>query len=224
MEAAKLAGWDEIELLPEPVAAAFAYFNEQTIPDNSNVLLFDLGGGTLDVCIFKIQNNLIEIISNTGDSKFGGRDFDTVLINYFKNALSTKYGISFVKHKKYLLMVKCQKIKETLSVMVNASLDVDDFDTTQEGNIQISQEGFHKMCEILLNKVKNTLNAALHSSNFNANQIHKVLHVGGGSRMLMIKQLLRNMFPEAEHCIEEHPDEVVAIGAAYYAYNLPSDS
>uniref|UniRef100_A0A914Q1M2 Heat shock protein 70 n=1 Tax=Panagrolaimus davidi TaxID=227884 RepID=A0A914Q1M2_9BILA len=109
--------------------------------------------------------------------------------------------------------------------MKNASLDVDDFDPTQEGkNIQISQEGFQKMCEVLLNKVKNTLNAALFNSNFNANQINKVLHVGGGSRMPMIKQLLRNMFPEAEHCIEEHPDEVVAIGASYYAYSLPSDS
>uniref|UniRef100_A0A914QEK6 Heat shock protein 70 n=1 Tax=Panagrolaimus davidi TaxID=227884 RepID=A0A914QEK6_9BILA len=121
-------------------------------------------------------------------------------------------------------MVKCQEIKENLSDMVNASLDVDDFDTTQEGYIEISQEGFQKMCELLLNKVKNTLNAALHISNFNANQINKVLHVGGGSRMPMIKQLLRNMFPQAEHCIEEHPDEVVAIGAAYYAYSLPSDS
>uniref|UniRef100_A0AC35FI13 Uncharacterized protein n=1 Tax=Panagrolaimus sp. PS1159 TaxID=55785 RepID=A0AC35FI13_9BILA len=105
----------------KPIAAAFAYFNDRSISNNSNVLLFDLGGGTVDVCIFKIQNNQIEIISNTGDSKF-------------------------------------------------------------------------------------------------------VLHVGGGSRMPMIKQLLRNMFPEAEHCIEEHPDEVVAIGAAYYAYSLPSDS
>uniref|UniRef100_A0A914PJZ3 Heat shock protein 70 n=1 Tax=Panagrolaimus davidi TaxID=227884 RepID=A0A914PJZ3_9BILA len=224
LEAATIAGWKEIILLPEPIAAAFAYFNDRSISNNSNVLLFDLGGGTLDVCIFKIENNQIEIISNTGDSKFGGRDFDTVLINYFKNALSTKYGISFVKQKKYLLMVKCQKIKETLSVIENASLDVDDFDTTQEGNIEISREGFQKMCEILLNKVKNTLNAALHNSNFNANQINKVLHVGGGSRMPMIKELLRNMFPKAEHCIEEHPDEVVAIGAAYYAYVLPSDS
>uniref|UniRef100_A0A914QNZ1 Heat shock protein 70 n=1 Tax=Panagrolaimus davidi TaxID=227884 RepID=A0A914QNZ1_9BILA len=120
LEAAEIAGWKEIILLPEPIAAAFAYFNDRSISNNSNVLLFDLGGGTLDVCIFKIQNNQIEIISNTGDSKFGGRDFDTVLINYFKNALSTQYGISFVKHKKYLLMVKCQKIKETLSVVVNA--------------------------------------------------------------------------------------------------------
>uniref|UniRef100_A0AC35F3X4 Heat shock protein 70 n=1 Tax=Panagrolaimus sp. PS1159 TaxID=55785 RepID=A0AC35F3X4_9BILA len=119
-------------------------------------------------------------------------------------------------------MVKCQKIKKILSVLVNASLDADDFDPTQEGNIQISQEGFQKMCELLLNRVKNTLNDALHNSNFNANQINKVLHVGGGSRMPLIKQLLRNIFPAAG--IEEHPDEVVAIGAAYYAYSLPSDS
>uniref|UniRef100_A0A914Q348 Hypoxia up-regulated protein 1 n=1 Tax=Panagrolaimus davidi TaxID=227884 RepID=A0A914Q348_9BILA len=121
-------------------------------------------------------------------------------------------------------MIKCQEIKEILSVMVDASLDVDDFDANQEGSIEISQKRFQKMCEVLLNRVKNTLNAALHNSNFNTTEINKVLHVGGGSRMPMIKQLLRNMFPDAEHCIEEHPDEVVAIGAAYYAYSLPSDS
>uniref|UniRef100_A0A914PDD7 Uncharacterized protein n=1 Tax=Panagrolaimus davidi TaxID=227884 RepID=A0A914PDD7_9BILA len=62
--------------------------------------------------------------------------------------------------------------------------------------------------------------ASLNNSKLEANQVHKVLLVGGGSRMPMIKQLLRNMFPEAEHCIEEHPEEVVAIGASYYAYTV----
>uniref|UniRef100_A0A914PNL7 Heat shock protein 70 n=1 Tax=Panagrolaimus davidi TaxID=227884 RepID=A0A914PNL7_9BILA len=120
LEGAKLAGWKETILLPEPIAAAFAYFNDRLITNNSNVLLFDLGGGTLDVCIFKITDEKIEIISNTGDSKFGGRDFDGVLINYFKNALSTQYDITLIKNKKYLLMIKCQEIKESLSVMTNS--------------------------------------------------------------------------------------------------------
>uniref|UniRef100_A0A914QJB7 Heat shock protein 70 n=1 Tax=Panagrolaimus davidi TaxID=227884 RepID=A0A914QJB7_9BILA len=60
MKAAKDAGWEEIELLPEPVAAAFTYFVKRPIPSNSNILVFDLGGGTLDVCIFKIKNNQME--------------------------------------------------------------------------------------------------------------------------------------------------------------------
>uniref|UniRef100_A0AC34F971 Heat shock protein 70 n=1 Tax=Panagrolaimus sp. ES5 TaxID=591445 RepID=A0AC34F971_9BILA len=169
--AAKLAGWNEIELLPEPIAAAFAYFIDRPISNNSTVLLFDLGGGTLDVCIFKVENNQIQIISNIGDSKLGGRNFDTVLINYFRNLLNTKYGI-------YRLMLESQRIKEDLSSIKNSS------------------------------------------SNLKENQINKVLHVGGGSRMPMIKELLKEMFPVSEHCCEEHPDEVVAIGAAYYEYTV----
>uniref|UniRef100_A0AC34FIN9 Heat shock protein 70 n=1 Tax=Panagrolaimus sp. ES5 TaxID=591445 RepID=A0AC34FIN9_9BILA len=121
IKAAKLAGWNEIELLPEPIAAAFAYFIDRSIPNNSTVLLFDLGGGTLDVCIFKIQNNQIQIISNTGDSKLGGRNFDTILINYFKNLLNANYGISVLKDKKYKLIFECQNIKEDLSSVLNSS-------------------------------------------------------------------------------------------------------
>uniref|UniRef100_A0A914YFQ5 Heat shock protein 70 n=1 Tax=Panagrolaimus superbus TaxID=310955 RepID=A0A914YFQ5_9BILA len=117
IEAAKLAGFKEVKLLPEPIAAAFAYFINRPIPNNSTVLLFDLGGGTLDVCIFKIINDQICIISNTGDSKLGGRDFDTILINHFKNQLSTKYNITLLSKRNYQMMTTCQKIKETLSVM-----------------------------------------------------------------------------------------------------------
>uniref|UniRef100_A0A914QY36 Heat shock protein 70 n=1 Tax=Panagrolaimus davidi TaxID=227884 RepID=A0A914QY36_9BILA len=67
--AAKEAGWKEVQLLPEPIAAAFAYFIERPISNNSIVLLFDLGGGTLDVCIFKVENDSMKIISNTGDTQ-----------------------------------------------------------------------------------------------------------------------------------------------------------
>uniref|UniRef100_A0AC35GH92 Heat shock protein 70 n=1 Tax=Panagrolaimus sp. PS1159 TaxID=55785 RepID=A0AC35GH92_9BILA len=220
IKAAEIAGWKDVILLPEPIAAAFAYFHGRPIPSNSNVLIFDLGGGTLDVCIFKIKNDRLQVISNTGDSKFGGRDFDTVLINYFKNALSTKYGINLVKNKKYLLMIKCQEIKESLSILTKANLDIDEFDTNQDGIISVTREEFEKMTQSLLNKVENTLIAALYKPKLYANQIDKVLLVGGGSRMPMIKDLLKEKFPKAEHCCHEHPDEVVAIGAAHYACNL----
>uniref|UniRef100_A0AC35GQY9 Heat shock protein 70 n=1 Tax=Panagrolaimus sp. PS1159 TaxID=55785 RepID=A0AC35GQY9_9BILA len=220
LEAAKIAGWEEIVLLSEPIAASFAFFNDRPIEDNSFILLFDLGGGTLDVCIFKIQNNQIQIISNTGDSKLGGRDFDTVLIKYFQNALLTKYGISLVKNKKYLLMLQCEKIKESLTLLKNCFLDVEDFDPNQEGQILINVEEFKSMAEALLNKIKNTVQSALYNSKLDKNQINKILYAGGGSRMPMIKSLLEEIFPEAEHCREEQPDEVVAIGAAYYAYNI----
>ena len=75
------------------------------------------------------------------------------------------------------------------------------------------------MAKPLLNKIQNTINSSLYNSGYNSKQINRILLVGGGSRMPMIKQLLKEAFPEAEHCCEEHPDEIVAKGAAYYAYS-----
>uniref|UniRef100_A0AC35FH20 Uncharacterized protein n=1 Tax=Panagrolaimus sp. PS1159 TaxID=55785 RepID=A0AC35FH20_9BILA len=219
LEAAKIAGCEKVELLPEPIAAAFAYFHDRPISNNSKVLVFDLGGGTLDVCIFNIKNGKIHILSNTGDSKFGGRDFDTVLNYHFKNILYTKYGISVADSKKYLLMTKCEEIKEMLSECNSANLDIDYFDGNQDGFIPITREEFEKMTELLLNKVRNTIQSALYHSKYTANQINKILQVGGGSRMPMMKNLLYKIFPNAKHCCEVHPDEVVAIGAAHFARN-----
>uniref|UniRef100_A0AC34F3B1 Heat shock protein 70 n=1 Tax=Panagrolaimus sp. ES5 TaxID=591445 RepID=A0AC34F3B1_9BILA len=223
LEAAKFAGWDEVILLPEPIAAAFAYYIGRPIKDNSYVFLFDLGGGTLDICIFKIANNQINIISNTGDSKLGGRDFDTVLINYFKNMLNANYGISAFIYRKYKLMLECQQIKEDLTYVYSTSLNVDEFESYQDGIISITREEFERMTIFLLNKIRNTILAALFKSNLKEKQIDKVLYVGGGSRMPMIRKLLKEVFPHAEQCCEEHPDEVVAIGAAYYAYSIFSE-
>uniref|UniRef100_A0AC34FIT5 Uncharacterized protein n=1 Tax=Panagrolaimus sp. ES5 TaxID=591445 RepID=A0AC34FIT5_9BILA len=119
LESAKLAGWENITLLPEPIAASFAYFNNREIPNNSNVLLFDLGGGTLDVCLFKIINGSLQIISNIGDTCLGGRDIDNLLIRHFTNALKFKYSINVNERvrRKYLLMLECQAIKHNLTIM-----------------------------------------------------------------------------------------------------------
>uniref|UniRef100_A0A914PTC3 Heat shock protein 70 n=1 Tax=Panagrolaimus davidi TaxID=227884 RepID=A0A914PTC3_9BILA len=114
--AALLAGWKEIHLLPEPVAAAFAYFIDKPIPSNSKLFLFDLGGGTLDICIFKITGEKLEIIGRSGDPYLGGRDFDNILIEYFREQLLSKYGVTVAENKKYKLMKECQEIKHNLSL------------------------------------------------------------------------------------------------------------
>uniref|UniRef100_A0AC34FKK7 Heat shock protein 70 n=1 Tax=Panagrolaimus sp. ES5 TaxID=591445 RepID=A0AC34FKK7_9BILA len=114
--AATLAGWDSVHLLPEPTAAAFTYFLERPIPKSCILLVFDLGGGTLDICISKIESNKIQTIANSGDQKLGGRDFDNLLIDYFVKKLYDGYGISVDGGKKYKLMLECQKIKHYLSL------------------------------------------------------------------------------------------------------------
>uniref|UniRef100_A0AC35F076 Heat shock protein 70 n=1 Tax=Panagrolaimus sp. PS1159 TaxID=55785 RepID=A0AC35F076_9BILA len=181
--AAVLAGWNIVELLPEPVAAVFAYFIDRPIPNNSTLLLFDLGGGTLDVCVFHVANNEIEILSIDGDSQLGGRDFDNVLIDYFHDRLKTEKGINELGDRKYKLIQDCEKIKEDLSAIDKSWLDVDGYDPSKTGLLTIIQTEFEKLSEALLIRIKNCILSAVNKSS--AKDIDKVFFVGGGSRMPM---------------------------------------
>uniref|UniRef100_A0AC35G468 Uncharacterized protein n=1 Tax=Panagrolaimus sp. PS1159 TaxID=55785 RepID=A0AC35G468_9BILA len=220
-DAAVFAGWEKVHLLPEPVAAAFAYFVDQTLPDNSIFLLLDLGGGTLDVCIFKVIKNHIEIICRSGDPNFGGRDFDNLLVDYFKKRLENDFQVVISGRRKYKLMQLCQEIKHDLTVCKDYKLDVEDFDVSKENLcIPITQEQFYDISTNLIEKLKRNIEAALNKAGYTKKDINKVLYVGGGCRMPKVEQLLKKMFPNVEHCCQQNPDEVVAIGAAYYSYYL----
>uniref|UniRef100_A0A914YW03 Heat shock protein 70 n=1 Tax=Panagrolaimus superbus TaxID=310955 RepID=A0A914YW03_9BILA len=222
LEAAKLAGWKTIDLLPEPIAASFAYFNNREIPNNSNILLFDLGGGTLDVGLFKIIDQKIEIISKFGDICLGGRDIDNLLIRHFSTILRFRYNINVNEkiRRKYRLMLECQKIKQNLTAMKKDTLNVETFDSNINGVIEIERFELEELMTDLLQRMKTAINQTLNNANLAPKEIHKVLQVGGGCRMPVVKEMLKNMFPNSENCVEENPDEVVAVGAAIYAYHL----
>uniref|UniRef100_A0AC34F9C6 Heat shock protein 70 n=1 Tax=Panagrolaimus sp. ES5 TaxID=591445 RepID=A0AC34F9C6_9BILA len=217
-DAALVAGWKKIHLLPEPIAASFAYFIDRPIPSNFTFLLFDLGGGTLDVCIFKITNTKIQVVSRSGDSNLGGRDFDNILIEYFKGKLKKMYGIFVPEEKKYKIMLQCQKIKENLSEIEKDEFDVQEIRCETEEYILITRKIFEDLSLNLLDKIKATIQRAMNKSK--SFKIDKVLLAGGGCRMPMIKKYLKKTFKDSEVCCEKHPDEVVAIGAAYYANYL----
>uniref|UniRef100_A0A914QDD2 Heat shock protein 70 n=1 Tax=Panagrolaimus davidi TaxID=227884 RepID=A0A914QDD2_9BILA len=123
IKAAKLGGWKIIYLLPEPIAAAFAYCDEAALEINLNLLVFDLGGGTLDIFIVKTAKCMLNFLSSNGSLFLGGRDFDTILIKYFEKILYQKYGTEIMKNesKKYKFMADCQEAKNTLSYEMEAS-------------------------------------------------------------------------------------------------------
>uniref|UniRef100_A0A914QDL6 Heat shock protein 70 n=1 Tax=Panagrolaimus davidi TaxID=227884 RepID=A0A914QDL6_9BILA len=189
--AAELAGWKIVHLLAEPIAATIAYFVDRPIPSSFNMLLFDLGGGTLDLCIFKVEKNKLKIATNNGDSNFGGRDFDDILFEHFSKILQTNYKISVY--------------------------DVGDFNCEIDEFVEITRQEFEKMCVPLLKRIQEILTQTLSETEFHSTCINKILLVGGGCRMPMIQHFLRQTFTAAEHTCEKNPDEMVAIGAAYYA-------
>uniref|UniRef100_A0AC34FVX8 Uncharacterized protein n=1 Tax=Panagrolaimus sp. ES5 TaxID=591445 RepID=A0AC34FVX8_9BILA len=220
-EAAKIAGWESIDFLPEPIAAAFAYFSEINIPNNSIIIICDCGGGTVDICIAKVSGNQIKILSHAGDPHLGGRDFDKLLFNYFAQKLKNDHNFNVMNSdKRYVLKIKCQDIKHTLSVTNYDFIDVDDFDSEQDGIISITREQFEMMATDLIDRFENVILETVTNAALEVNQIQYVFQVGGGCRMPMIKHLLLKIFPAAEHQCNINPEWVVANGAAVYSYHL----
>uniref|UniRef100_A0A914QCC2 Hypoxia up-regulated protein 1 n=1 Tax=Panagrolaimus davidi TaxID=227884 RepID=A0A914QCC2_9BILA len=220
--AADLAGFKTVHLLKKPIAVLFAYFVNRPIPPNFYLLLFDLGGGTLDLCIFKVEKNEFKIIANDGDSNLGGRDFDMVLFQHFEKILKSNYKVIFNDKYKYRLAQKCVEIKHTLSSEDKASLDVSDFNPDMDEFLPIIRQEFEKMSAALLSRFQEVLIQIFSKTDLTPIDINKVLLIGGGCRMPMIQLFLRKRFLKADHTCVENPDEMVAIGAAYYSSFLMS--
>uniref|UniRef100_A0A914PW26 Heat shock protein 70 n=1 Tax=Panagrolaimus davidi TaxID=227884 RepID=A0A914PW26_9BILA len=126
------------------------------------------------------------------------------------------------ERNKYRLMLKCVEIKHTLSIESEASLDVDVFNPDIDESLQITRQEFEKMCAALLNRFQEVLKQTFSKTDIFSSDINKVLLVGGGCRMPMIKLFLHQVFTKAEHSSVGNPDEMVAIGAAYYSSFLMS--
>uniref|UniRef100_A0AC34FS10 Heat shock protein 70 n=1 Tax=Panagrolaimus sp. ES5 TaxID=591445 RepID=A0AC34FS10_9BILA len=221
--AAEMAGWKTIHFIPEPVAAAFAYFMEIDIPNQSNILICDCGGGTTDICVAKVSDQKLEILNYDGDLYLGGRDFDELLFNHFSDILANQYGIDLSQEgKTYLLKQKCQDLKHTLSVATEVLLDVNDYDANIVATLSIEREEFTAMADELLTRMKTVIRLAVNNSNLQFDQINYVFLVGGSSKMPMTKELLSEIFPYANHQCNLYTDWVVAHGAALYGYHLKS--
>uniref|UniRef100_A0A914PK90 Uncharacterized protein n=1 Tax=Panagrolaimus davidi TaxID=227884 RepID=A0A914PK90_9BILA len=226
LEAAALAGWETVHILPEPIAACFTYASENEIPKNSNILLFDFGGGTLDICIVRIENEQLRILKSSGDLFLGGRNFDTLIMNHFMLILKEihKIDIRNNNYKKYKLMLKCQEIKHDLEAVQEILLDVGDFAPEIDANTPFNREQFKELSYEILVRLEAKIRETLDSINFAPHQINYVLQVGGGCRMAMIKELLKSIFPNSQHRSTVDPDWAVAYGAALYCcYKMTQD-
>uniref|UniRef100_A0AC35FTG7 Heat shock protein 70 n=1 Tax=Panagrolaimus sp. PS1159 TaxID=55785 RepID=A0AC35FTG7_9BILA len=216
--AALLAGWETIHLLPDPIAAVFAYFTDKPIQNIFSSLLFDLGGGSLNIYIIEIQDKHIEIINHFSEFEICGKSFDDLLFNHFIQKLESEYGITDLGTKKYVLLSKCQEIKHALSVVNGTSFDVDEIRHSDEDEyISITRTEFEQMANKLLKKIEQTIVLFLNKSKYKNEWISKVILVGGSCHMPMIRKLLCKTFPKAEHLCDKNPDEVLAVGAALYA-------
>ncbi|PAV65015.1 hypothetical protein WR25_08342 [Diploscapter pachys] len=216
--AIQMAGLDLKYLLEEPTAAAIAYYNKMKIT-GSTIMVFDLGGGTLDISIVEIKNEKFDVKSVCGDAHLGGQNFDERIMKYVIEEIkkSNNYDISQQPNLMKQLRRACKEAKESLSFQMeswNVKLDING-DTSV--NVEISRSNFNQLCEDLFDKAMKMVELALRTAQILTEQIDNVILVGGSTRIPKIQELLSHKFGQTKLRYNANPEEAVAHGAAIIA-------
>lgn len=204
-DAGKLAGLDVLRIVNEPTAASLAYGIGLNPEEEKTIAVYDLGGGTFDVSILKIQNGIFEVLSTNGDTFLGGDDFDQAIVNYWIEA--NELGENIDTALRQALRLKAEEAKKALSTqnMFN--------DFVNEIPCAITKIKFE---ELIYPKVEQTIKCcqnALTDAGLTVPDIQEVVMVGGSTRTPLVKRSVSGFFGKEVHD-KINPDEVVALGAA----------
>ncbi len=216
-EAGQIAGLKVERIINEPTAAALAYGLEKKT--NAKIAVFDLGGGTFDISILDVGDNVFEVLSTNGDTHLGGDDFDEELIKHVAEEFRKKEGIDLRKDPMALQRLKeqCERAKCELSGSLETTLNLP-YITADAGGpkhlqMTITRAKFEQLCEGLFDRCRRPVLQAIKDAKLNARDIDEVVLVGGSTRIPRVKQLVKEIFGrDPDESI--NPDEVVAVGAA----------
>ncbi|ESQ88182.1 chaperone heat shock Hsp70 protein [Asticcacaulis sp. AC460] len=213
--AGELAGLKVERLLNEPTAAALAY-GIHLLDDESQFLVFDLGGGTFDVSILEIFEGVIEVRASTGDARLGGEDFNDLLVNdmrrRFRDDWKLKTGEEDALREK--LRVAAERARRALTGASEATMDVVWRDTPFSH--AVSTESFEALAAPLIERLRDPVLRSLRDSQINAAALKEIVLVGGATRMPVVRRAVTKMFGRFPSQAV-HPDEAVALGAAVQA-------
>lgn len=214
--AGQIAGLEVMRIINEPTAAAIAYGLDQKASKRaaSNVLIFDLGGGTFDVSILKIEDGMFEVKATGGDTHLGGEDFDNDFVGALVQELKRSKKIDITKDKRAMRRLKAlaEKAKRELSsnvkTQVELAFDGDDYliDATRAKFEAVNQSWFEKTLT--------TVKQVLKDAKMETKDIDDIVLVGGSTRVPKIQAMLTDFFDGRSLCKSINPDEAVAYGAA----------
>nr|XP_045625696.1 heat shock cognate 71 kDa protein-like [Procambarus clarkii] len=217
-DAGTISGLNVLHIINEPTAAAIAYGFDKNVIDDRNVLIFDLGGGSLDVSVLTIGDGEFQVKSTAGDTDLGGEDFDNRLMNHFLREFKLKYKRDVGESKRSLvrLRIACEHAKRTLSSTTSATVEIDSFEGV-DFHSSITRAQFEELCEDLFLVSIDLVEKVLSDANMDKGQIHDIILVGGSTRIPKIQKRLKDFFDGKEPNQSINPDETVACGAAVQA-------
>lgn len=209
-EAIIQSGLTNFRLLNEPTAAAIAYgFNNSK---KGIIAIYDLGGGTFDFSILKINKNIFEVLATNGDTNLGGDDFDYMLYNHILSKLKlNQSNITLDERQKFFLSAK--NIKKQLSKFINVPFK------HKNTSYSITRTEFNELIEPSINKTLNCCKIALNDAKIKLKNINNIILVGGSTHIPFIKQKVEIFFQQTP-LSTLNPEETVALGSAIHAHNL----
>ncbi len=225
--AGAVAGLDVKRIINEPTAAALAYgFNKKK---DEKIAVYDFGGGTFDVSILEVGDDVIEVKSTDGDSHMGGRDIDQKIVRYLADEFKKQSGIDVTKDPLALqrLDEAAEKAKLELSTAAESEVNIPFITVGSDGTpqhllVKLSRATLESLSEEFITRSIDITKRALAASGFQASDINEIVLVGGQTRMPKIQEEVKKLFGKDPHR-DVNPDEVVAIGAAIQAGILQGD-
>ncbi|MBQ1187316.1 MAG: molecular chaperone DnaK [Clostridia bacterium] len=225
-DAGKIAGLDVKRIINEPTAAALAYSIDKE--DDQKVMVYDLGGGTFDVSIIEMGDGVQEVLATAGNNRLGGDDFDKRIMDWIVAGFKAENGIDLSGDKMAMQRIKeaAEKAKIDLSGMTTTDINLPFITADATGpkhyEATLTRAKFNELTDDLVEATMGPVRQALSDSGLNKNEIHKVLMVGGSSRIPAVQEAVKN-FIGKEPSKGLNPDECVALGAAIQGGVLGGD-
>ena len=226
-DAGKIAGLEVLRIINEPTAAALAFGMDKEDQDQK-IMIYDLGGGTFDVSILDIGDGVFEVLATNGNTHLGGDDFDQKIIDYLVSEFKKSNGIDLSTDKMAMQRLKeaAEKAKIELSGMQQTQINLPFITADAQGpkhlDVTLTRAKFEELIRDLIDATRVPVEQAMKDAGVTANDIHKVLLVGGSTRVPAVQEAVKKITgKEPDKGI--NPDECVAIGAAIQGGVLSGD-
>ncbi|KAK0657532.1 heat shock protein 70 family [Cercophora newfieldiana] len=216
-DAGTIAGLNIDRVVNEPTAAALAYGLNNNPTSESNILVYDLGGGTFDVSLLSLENGTFQVLSTAGDTRLGGEDFDQRVVSHLTKVIKARYDLDVTKDAKVMGKLKreVEKAKRTLSSQMSTRVEVEGLGGS--GGVDFSEvltrAKFEEVNGGLFGKTLGTVRQVLKDAGVEKGEVQEIVLVGGSTRIPKVQRLVEEFFGKrASKGV--NPDEAVAYGAA----------
>ena len=213
-DAGTIAGLNVLRIINEPTGCAIAYGLNESKNKETNVLVYDFGGGTLDVSL-SIEDGIIEVKATAGNSYLGGSDFDQVLIEYMKKDFERKHKCTLSTKALSRLRMQAERVKKILSSSTAANVEVDSLFEGTDYSLKLSRAKFESLASEVFKKAMAPVSRVLKDAKMGKSSVDEIVLVGGSTRIPKIQKLLSEYFNGKKLSSTINPDEAVAYGAQF---------